>query len=248
MLESLFARLQVAKAARTYWLGWAIPAALVLVLCRPAGAQTAQLLPELDTYLKLDPDVRVWFQAKGTREGGTPFQAEIGPSLDFYIKSLPRLDELATFDLDKSKSKLVVLSIGYRYLPQANHAPGTNRIEPVATFQVPLRTALLLSDRDRFDFDWQNGAFTWRYRNRFQIERTFGIGSLHVIPYLSSEFFYESLYQKWATTALYGGFYFPIGSKVQFNPYYEHENNTGLAPNHQVNALGLMLNLFLSAH
>ena len=31
---------------------------------------------------------------------------------------------------------------------------------------------------------------------------------------------------------------------VQFDPYYEHENNTGKSPNQQVNAVGLILNLF----
>ncbi len=225
---------------------WLIPAAVVLISCLRASAQTAQFLPELDTYVKLDSDVRIWLQAKGTREGGVPLQAEVGPSLDVYLKSLAKLAQITSFDLDDSKTRLVVLSIGYRYLPQGNGAPAINRMEPVATFQVPLKGALLLSDRNRADLDWQNGGFTWRYRNRFQMERTFAIASHHVIPYGSAEFFYEDQYQKWSTTALYAGFYFPLGRNVEFNPYYEHENNTGRSPNQQVNALGLMLNLYFS--
>jgi hypothetical protein len=225
---------------------WLTAAALALLWPRPAVAQTSQVLPEVDTYLELDPSTRISFQVKATREGGVPIQAEIGPSLDFYIKSLPTLLRITTFAPDDSKGQLLVLSIGYRYLPEASGAPATNRIEPVATFQVPMKGALLLSDRNRADLDWKNGSFTWRYRNRLQIERTFAAGSVHLTPYASAEVFYESQYQKWSTTELFAGFSIPLGSKVEFGPYYEHENDTGKAPNRQVNALGLVLNLYFS--
>ncbi len=98
-------------------------ASLVILCCLSANAQTDQLLPEIDTYLKLSSDVRVSFQAKETREGGDPVQAEIGPSLDFYLKSLVRLEKTTQFDLDDSKSRPVVFSIGYRYLPHATTMP-----------------------------------------------------------------------------------------------------------------------------
>jgi hypothetical protein len=225
---------------------WLIAAILALLWCAPAHAQTVQALPELDTYLELNSDLRVWFQAKETREGGVPTQAEIGPSLDFYIRSLPKLARITTLDLDDSKSRLLVLSFGYRYLAQSNGAPATNRLEPVATLQIPLSNSFELSDRNRADLDWEAGAFTWRYRNRVQIERPFNIGRVHLSPYGSAEFFYESLYQKWSTTEVDGGFSIPLGSKVEVNPYYQHENNTGSSPNRQVNALGLVLNLYFS--
>ncbi len=224
---------------------WSIAAALVFLWCVPARAQTVQTLPELDTYLELNSDTRIWFQAKETREGGVPTQAEIGPSLDFFIRSIPRLQKIATLDLDHSKSSLLVLSFGYRYLPQANDAPATNRIEPVATLQLPF-TTFEISDRNRADLDWEVGAFTWRYRNRIQIERPFNAGRVDLIPYASAEFFYESLYQKWSTTEVDAGVTIPLGSKVQISPYYQHENNTGGSHNRQVNALGGILNLYFS--
>lgn len=34
------------------------------------------------------------------------------------------------------------------------------------------------------------------------------------------------------------------GGNVQIDSYYEHVNNTGVHPNHQVNAAGLMINLY----
>jgi hypothetical protein len=47
-------------------------------------------------------------------------------------------------------------------------------------------------------------------------------------------------------TAVYAGCRFPIGEHVDFNPYYERQNNTGKSPNQQLNQLGLMLNLYFS--
>lgn len=221
--------------------------ALVIIGCLHGSAQTAQFLPEIDTYIKLNSDLRVSFQAKETKEGGNPTQAEIGPSLDFYLKQLRRLTGATEFDLDDSKSRPLVFSIGYRYLPQANNGPATNRLEPVATLHSTAKGRLLLSDRNRADLDWQSGGFLWRYRNRLQIERRLTIHSYHPAPHASVEFFYESQYSKWSDTAMYAGCLFPIGKHVQFDAYYEHQNNTGKSPNQQLNQLGLMLNLYFSA-
>jgi hypothetical protein len=35
-----------------------------------------------------------------------------------------------------------------------------------------------------------------------------------------------------------------VNKHIEFDPYYEHENNTGKRPNEQVNAIGLILDLF----
>ncbi len=221
-------------------------ASLVIFGCLYGNAQTNQVLPEMDAYLKLSSEVRVSFQAKETREGGDPTQAEIGPSLDFYLKPLVKLRGATEFVLDDSKSRFLVVTIGYRYLPQANNTAAINRIEPVVTLNFPLKGRFLLSNRNRADLDWQNGAFSWRYRNLSQIERALRIRSYHPALYASAEFFYESQYEKWSDTALYAGCLFPVGKHLEFDPYYEHQNNTGKSPNQQQNQLGLIINLYFS--
>jgi len=209
-------------------------------------AQTDQLLPELDVYYKVTSPLRVWFQAKETREDGAPTTAEIGPSVDFYVNAPLKFSDVTAFDLDDSKSRFLALSVGYRYLPTPNEAP-TNRFEPLFTLNYPVpRIRFLLSDRNRADLDWQGGNFTWRYRNRVQLERTLKLGSYHPSPYASAEFYYESQYQKWSDTAIYAGCIFPIGKHVEFNPYYEHQNSTGKSPNQRYNQFGLMLNMYFS--
>jgi hypothetical protein len=225
---------------------WLVAALLLLFSCSTVSAQSpvTEFFPEIDAYFKLNSDIRFFFQAKETREGGDPTQVEIGPSIEFYLKPLIKLKKVTAFDLDDGKSRPLVLAIGYRYVPTPGK-PTVNRLEPAITSHFPLVAQILLSDRNRADLDWSSGNFTWRYRNRLSLERRIAIRSYHPAPYVSAEVFYESKYRKWSTTALYVGCLFPVGKHVEIDPYYEHENNTGKSPNQQVNAAGLVLNLHL---
>lgn len=223
---------------------WLQAMLLAILLVGSAAAQIDQFLPEVNLYYKFRQDSRLWLQAKQTREAGEPVSAEFGPSLDLLLKPWSVLSSIAIFDVDPSKDRPVIFSLGYRYLPYTS-GPPANRMEPVATFNLPLRRVkVLLSDRNRFDLDWQNGGFHWRYRNRVQFTRAFIAGRFHFSPYASAEVFYQSQFAKWATTAIFVGSYFPIGIHLQLNPYYEHQNFTGKSPNQQFNQAGLQLNIF----
>ena len=230
------------RTHKTFWLG----AFFVCFACLPALAQqNVQFLPEVDTYLKLNSLFRVYVEAKDDQDGGDPQQAGIGPSLQLYLKPLAKLKEMRAFDLDDAKTRFLVLETGYRYLWEPN-SPATDRMIVAATLNFPMKAGFSASDRNRADLNWKNGNFTWRYRNKLTVERTVAIRSYHHIPYVAVEPFYESQYGKWSTTALYAGSLFPVGRHVQFNLYYEHENNTGGNKNHPENAVGLALYLFFS--
>jgi hypothetical protein len=218
---------------------------LACFACLPAHAQDAQFLPEIDAHLKLNSMFRAYLEAKDDRDEGAPDQFAIGPSLQLYLKPLVKLKTITAFDLDDQKSRFLVLETGYRYVIAPN-APPDNRMMTVATVSFPLNAGLHLSDRNRADLDWKGGQFYWRYRNRLKLERTFSIYSYHLIPYIAAEPYYTSQYGKWSTTALFAGCLFPIGKHVEFNLYYEHENNTGKHPNQPVNEVGLALYLYFS--
>jgi hypothetical protein len=216
-------------------------ACLVLLLRTSVFAQTSEFLPEIDVFAKLDPSTRFAFQVKETRENGVPTQAEIGPSIEFYWRPLKRL---IPNGVDEAKTTFILLSFGYRYLP-ASSAPATNRILLVATPRIPIRASskVVVSDRNRGEINFSQGDVTWRYRNRLQIEREITIRSYHPTPYANIEAYYDSKYQKWSSTVIQAGSQFPIHRHVELDVYYEHQNNTGKAPNQQVNAAGLILNL-----
>src|SRR5579864_2338978 len=211
----------------------------------PARAQNVQFLPEIDAHLQLNSTFRAYLETKDDRDGGDPTQFTVGPSVQLYLKPLIKLKRVKAFDLDDSKSRLLVFDTGYRDVT-APGAPSENRMLVAATSNFPLSAGFFLSDRNRADLDWKNGIFTWRYRNKLTLDRTFRLCSYHFIPYVAAEPYYESQYSKWSTTSLYAGSLLPLGKHVQFNTYYEHDNNTGKRPNRQVNSVGLVLNLYFS--
>ena|ERR1700758_238080 len=212
--------------------------------CLLAHGQT-QFLPEIDTSIKLNSSFRAYVQAKDDRDGGDPTQFTFGPSIQFYRKPLVTLKHVSVFDLDETKSRLFVLESGYRVISAPN-TPVENRALEAATIHFPFVGKIFAQDRNRVDLDWKNGSFTWRYRNRLWLQRGYEAGSFRFIPYVAAEPFYESQYGKWSSTDLYVGSLFPVGKKVQFDLYYEHENDTGKSPNKQQNYVGLALLLFFS--
>lgn len=214
-----------------------------LVCCPKASAQTYQFLPEVDVYSRIAPDIRFNFQTKETREAGGPTQAEIGPGFDFFLKPLVRLKKVTTHELDDAKARPLQFSAGFRYLPSPDK-PDVERLELAVTSHLPLVLKIIPTDRSRADLDWSKGQMTWRYRNQLTFERRISIGSYHPAPYVSAEVFYQNQYQKWSTTALYAGVLLPTGKHFEFDPYFEHQNITGKAPNQQLNQFGLVLNVY----
>jgi len=230
------------RTHKIFW-RWAF---FVCFACLPAFTQqNVQFLPEVDAYLKLNSMFRVYVEAKDDQDGGDSAQAGIGPSVQLYLKPLARLKTMRAFDLDDAKSRFLVLETGYRYIGEPD-TPTENRMIAAATFNFPMKAGFSVSDRNRFEFDWRNGDYSWRYRSKLTLERTVSIHSYHHIPYVAVEPYYLSQYNKWSTTALYVGGLFPVGRHVEFNPYYEHENNTGGKTNHPENAVGLALYLYFS--
>ena len=136
-----------------------------------AYAQDTQFLPEVDSHLTVNSHLRTYLQAKADRSGGDQEQFTFGPSLQFYLKPLIRLQRVTIFDLDDSKSRPLVLESGYRIIHRTNTDP-ENRATEVATFNFPLAAGVLISDQNTFDFDWQNGNFTWRYHNKLSTQET----------------------------------------------------------------------------
>jgi len=191
---------------------------LLAFACRPARAQDVQFLPEMDAHLKLNSSLRTYLEAKDDRNGGDPTQFTFGPSLQSYLKPRIKLKDVTAFDLDDSKSRALVLETGYRYITAAN-TPPENRMLVVATLNLPMKGAFHLSDRNGADLDWKNGEFTWRYRKKLNLERTFSIHSYHLIPYVAAEPFHENQYSKWSTTDLCAGCLFPLGRYFEFNTY-----------------------------
>jgi hypothetical protein len=217
----------------------------LLIQVLPGAAQNSvnQAWPEIDTFFKVNSKLRLSFYAATTREEAHGTDAEIGPNIDFFVKPLRKAKRFTIFQLDQSKSRLLVLRSGYRYMPSTT-APTENRGILEATGRYPIAWNVLVSDRNRTDLRFINQEFSWRYRNRLTAEREFAIKSYHLAPYVRAEAYYDSRYGKFSRTSETAGCPFPIRKQSEIEPYYEHQNDTSKAPNRQVNAFGLVLNLY----
>jgi hypothetical protein len=189
--------------------------------------------------VQVSSNIRFAFQANEIIADGALAVSDVGSSIEAYLRPLEALKPVTVFDLDETKCVPVLFSFGYRYLP-APGKPAVNRLEPIAMFHFPLK-GVLITDKNRADLDWSSANYKWRYRNRLTAERRLTIHSYHPGPYASAEAFYESLFSKWAATRLYAGCFLPLSKHLELDPYYQHENNTGKAPNQQKNGAGLIL-------
>jgi hypothetical protein len=94
-------------------------AMLSVILTVPLLAQNEsfQAWPEVDAFFQLNSDVRVSIFDAATRENRQGTSAEIRPNIDFFFKPLVKLKRITIFELDPSKNRLVMLRLGYRYMP-----------------------------------------------------------------------------------------------------------------------------------
>ena len=146
--------------------------------------------PEIDVYVHLKPKVRLFFLgtvSKSVEDGelrnSQAYEAQVGAHIDYI------------------PNEHVILRAGYRF----GSAVGSNsdpfkehRFLTEQTLRKLLPGELLLSDRNREDFRFVNGDFSFRYRNRVTVEREFHLfRKRSITPYVSGELFYDTRYNVW---------------------------------------------------
>ena len=167
---------------------------LVLTGAPAASAQEAttrkEFWPEVDVYIKVKPKVRLYLIAtisKSVEDGelrnAQGYEGQIGVHVDYI------------------PNKHVIFRAGYRY----GTAVGSNsdpfkehRLLIEQTLRKLLHGDFLLSDRNREDFRFVNGDFSFRYRNRVTLEREVHLfKGRSITPYASEEVFYDTRYNTW---------------------------------------------------
>jgi hypothetical protein len=227
-------------------LRWSMRVALlILFLGIRAQAQSKQVWPEYSTFVKLTDQMRFYFLATTVKEESESTEGEFGPNFDFYLKPLRTVKRWGVFSLDESKSRLLMVRIGYRLItPYTGDASVEHRGVLEATTRLPLAIGVLVSDRHRLDLRSIEGQFSWRYRNRLTFEKEFSIGRFRFNPYGRGEIYYDSRYGKVSRTSLIAGSAFPITRHVELEGYLEHQNDSGGSSNRTVDAVGAVVNLY----
>jgi len=154
------------------------------------SATRNEFWPEVDVYIRVKPKVRLYLLgtvSKSVEDGelrnAQGFEAQIGAHIDYI------------------PNDHVILRAGYRYGTSVGDSDDPfeeHRLLTEQTLRKMLPGELLLSDRNREDFRFVNGDFSFRYRNRVTIEREFHLFKQRTItPYVSGEIFYDTRYDIW---------------------------------------------------
>lgn len=214
-------------------------ALLVAGLSADARSQQSETRTELwteaDFYVPLNEKWRLFFRyslrkAEETRDN---LESTLGAHVDYAI------------------NRRLSLRAGYRYGFSSSETNPTHehRILTEQTFRHELPLGILLSDRNREEFRFVNGAFSFRYRNRLQFEREFRMFGRSLTPHASVEAFHDSRFDVWNRNRLTAGAQiqlkrgFPLlreltpRKQVILDLYYSKQNDSRSQPHH-VHALG----------
>jgi hypothetical protein len=211
------------------------------LLCPWVRAQQTQTLefPEIDTYVSLTNRYRLMFLMSRSTDGSTVNSGQFGPNLDINFRRFRRKTLLTN---DTATANFLTFRIGYQYLRNVGKS-NENRVQLALTSRFHLPWSLQLNERNRFDLRAISDQFSWRYRNRLTLDKSFSIKSFSFSPYVRSEIYYNSLSGAWDKNTYSFGATFPIRKRFELEGYYERENTTGGSPPH-VNGIGITLSIY----
>jgi hypothetical protein len=227
----------------------AIAAAAVLLgafaLASPAAAQdvATQFWPEIDTFVRVNDDMRIYVPISNTKEGlGNSSQnGTVGLYFDYYFAPIWKLWYRRS--PDASRARRLLFRVGYGYTAPNAGEPATSTVEAEVTGKLLLPWDVLALDRNRFDLNFTGPEFDPRYRNRLRFEREVDFEKAALIPYLYGEFFYSFNRGDWIRTRAAAGLEFHVWKRFVPEVYFQRDHNRG--SNADVNGFGLVFSIYL---
>jgi Protein of unknown function (DUF2490) len=151
--------------------------------------------PSIEVYINVKPKVRLYLLgtvSKAIEDGelfnAQSYEAQIGAHVDYI------------------PNEQFILRAGYRYGRAVGDQDNGFREHRLLSDQILRKLLpgdLLLTDRNREEFRFITGEFSFRYRNRVQIEREFKWARVPLLkgrtitPYVSGELSYDTRYGIW---------------------------------------------------
>jgi hypothetical protein len=213
---------------RASTLGIGIAASLFLASAARAEVQN-QFWPELDLSFPLISSLGLLLQYTGTRDSsGDKTQGSGAAYLPYRI------------------NENISVSAGYEYLEGYKTSTGAranteHRQVYDFIYSLPLASAdTLIADRTRFDVRDQEGATTYRVRNRLSVSHPVDVRGVRLVPYASEEVFYDTAYDRIDRLQFRLGTTLPTGQNVAWDFYLARQRDT--QPNTKfTDAIGLKL-------
>jgi hypothetical protein len=215
-------------------------------LLEPARAEdhTLELNPELDVFIKLSNQVRLFLLADINRGLSPSYtDGEVGVHLDFTLKPILRR-ELRNGDWERDRYLWV--RAGYLVSGDLDDRDGgsitqTILLETTGRFELP--GEFWLVNRGRVDFRDDAGETSQRYRLRVGIEREFTVCGVVMVPYAQAETFYDTRFDIWNRQLYQAGVEIELTKHWRIEPYFARQNDSRSASGN-VNRLGLVLKTY----
>lgn len=224
---------------------WVLSAFGVLMLPARAADNTREFVPEVNAFVKLSAQTRLFLLGDITRNLTTDkSEGELGAHLDFTLKPTlrPHLSE-ANWVRDRylwARAGYVVLSTP----DSRSSGPKERRGILEITGRVPLPNEVWLVNRARVDLrDLEGESSSQRYRLRLGIEREFTAGGTVIVPYAQAEVFYDTRYDTWNRQFYQFGAEIELAKQWRIEPYYARQNDTRPSTAH-VDRVGLVLKYY----
>lgn len=209
-----------------------------------AGDTQAEFVPELNTYLKLSENTRLFFIGSLTQGLSEPAtDGEVGAHLDITFAPIlrPRLRHA-----DWERDRYLWLRIGYRLLGDLDNRESgfvEHRGVIQLTARAPLPWEVWLVNRVGVDLRDMNGDFSTRFREQLGIEREITVGGVTLVPYAQAEVLYDTRFGAWNRQIYQAGVEIELTSHVRIEPYYARQEDQRSSTAH-LNRAGLVLKLY----
>lgn len=214
-----------------------------------AQTQTAEeFWPELDLFWKLSPSLRLDFTGKSTRDQDeSTSDRAAGVYLDIFFPRFKPILFRRISELDDTRMQRIKVRVAYQYHHSFQQTPVVVEHRPFVdgTWTWVFPRDFLASDRNRFEFRIKNGVYSWRYRNRFRVERDVRLAGHTITPFVSGEAFYDSAPAAWNRFRFETGTVVPLGSHLGVESYYARQI-IEYSSIRNINALGLTLNIYVN--
>jgi hypothetical protein len=206
-----------------------------------------QVWPEADVYFKLSPQLRFLYTLRGEADPGNG-SGNIANS--FYLEfSFPRFHPVffrRIIKINDARIQRVTFDLGERLIHSVNSPRSTSEERTIV--QAALRWAFpfgsMLTDRNRVEFRFVNGAYSWRARDQVKVEKDIRIHGYALTEYVSAEAFFDSKTDSVDRLRYVGGVVFPVAKNTTIEPYFMRQDSRGSEPKFE-NAIGMRLSLFL---
>jgi hypothetical protein len=210
--------------------------------CFAVGQDThsTEFWPEVDIYERLSEHARLLFSSAVTSGRTADEQTmETGAFIDIFVPRFKPVLFRRLSEADESRAKRIVLRAGYLYV----FGDPEHRLQTDATFRWVLHGNILATDRNRAEYRFIRGNFSWRYRNDFRLEHDIAVSRRPLTAYMGAELFYDSRYDTLSRWRYRGGAALTLNKKWLLELYYVRQV-TKHADLSFVNSIGFAVSFF----